>query len=292
MRAEMCVSWFGWGCFSSGGRRIGSLESARRLEVRGRASFGGALVPGSDGLGLERRVDVATAVVMGGAGFLGSHLCDYLVGEGFRVICVDNLGDGVVAERGAPARRRLRLRAPRHHRPPRGRRAGRLRLPPGEPGQPDRLSTPAACRRSRSARTEPTTRSAWPSGSARVSCSRRRARCTAIRRAPAAGDLLGQRQPDRPARGVRRGEALRRGVDDGLPPPAGRRHAHRPHLQHLRHAHATARRPRHSDLRPPGAGGRAADRVRRRLADAQLLLCRRPCSRSRAARRAAASTCR
>src|SRR5438309_9391280 len=35
-----------------------------------------------------------TAVVTGGAGFLGSHLCDYLVGQGFRVICVDNLDTG------------------------------------------------------------------------------------------------------------------------------------------------------------------------------------------------------
>jgi dTDP-glucose 4,6-dehydratase len=34
------------------------------------------------------------AVVTGGAGFLGSHLCDYLVGRGFRVICVDNLETG------------------------------------------------------------------------------------------------------------------------------------------------------------------------------------------------------
>jgi len=35
-----------------------------------------------------------TAVVTGGAGFLGSHLCDVLVADGFRVICVDNLETG------------------------------------------------------------------------------------------------------------------------------------------------------------------------------------------------------
>jgi dTDP-glucose 4,6-dehydratase len=37
---------------------------------------------------------VSTCVVTGGAGFLGSHLCELLLGQGHRVICVDNLETG------------------------------------------------------------------------------------------------------------------------------------------------------------------------------------------------------
>jgi dTDP-glucose 4,6-dehydratase len=33
-------------------------------------------------------------LITGGAGFLGSHLCDYLIGRGHEVICIDNLSTG------------------------------------------------------------------------------------------------------------------------------------------------------------------------------------------------------
>src|SRR5258705_13060311 len=37
---------------------------------------------------------MATCLVTGGSGFLGSHLCDHLLARGHRVICVDNLETG------------------------------------------------------------------------------------------------------------------------------------------------------------------------------------------------------
>lgn len=39
-------------------------------------------------------VSMQTAVVTGGAGFIGSHLCDALLARGYKVICVDNLLTG------------------------------------------------------------------------------------------------------------------------------------------------------------------------------------------------------
>lgn len=37
-----------------------------------------------------------TCLITGGAGFIGSHLCDRLLREGFRVICMDNLVTGKI----------------------------------------------------------------------------------------------------------------------------------------------------------------------------------------------------
>ena len=35
-----------------------------------------------------------TVLVTGGAGFLGSHLCDALIKRGDRVTCIDNISTG------------------------------------------------------------------------------------------------------------------------------------------------------------------------------------------------------
>ena len=87
---------------------------------------------------------MATAVVTGGAGFLGSHLCDYLLARGDRVICVDNLETGSL-------RNIEHIRADDfvfvHHDVVDRleiEEAGRLRLPPRRARQPDRLPAPAA----------------------------------------------------------------------------------------------------------------------------------------------------
>src|SRR6476661_3138391 len=42
----------------------------------------------------HKDTSIPTTVVTGGAGFLGSHLCEALLGRGHRVLCVDNLETG------------------------------------------------------------------------------------------------------------------------------------------------------------------------------------------------------
>ena len=227
-----------------------------------------------------------TSVVTGGAGFLGSHLCGCAAREGPSRDLRRQPRDRLAGEHRAHPRRRVRLRPARPDaRASRDRRAGGLRLPPREPGEPDRL--PAAAAADAEGRLVRDAQRARPREvQARALPARLDER--GLRRpagAPAARDLLGPRQPDRPARRLRRGEALRRGADDGLPPPAGRRHRDRPDLQHLRPADAPPRRPGDPDLHPPGAGAEAAHRLRRRLADAELLLRRRPRPRADPARR-------
>jgi len=66
-----------------------------RIEPARRPGDGRAARVGSSDRGYSS--PVSTCLVTGGAGFLGSHLCDELLARGNRVICVDNLETGSLA---------------------------------------------------------------------------------------------------------------------------------------------------------------------------------------------------
>jgi UDP-glucuronate decarboxylase len=56
-------------------------------------------------------------LITGGAGFLGSHLCDRLLAEGHEVVCLDNLFTGRKPTSRTCWQPEVRVRPPRRHRP-------------------------------------------------------------------------------------------------------------------------------------------------------------------------------
>ena len=46
---------------------------------------------------------MARILITGGAGFIGSHLCDHFLERGDEVLCLDNLSTGTVDNLGKPA---------------------------------------------------------------------------------------------------------------------------------------------------------------------------------------------
>ena len=120
-------------------------------------------------------------LVTGGAGFLGTHLCERLLEAGHEVVCVDNFFTGTQPQRRAPAGRPgLRVPAPRRHLSALHR--GRRDLQPRLPGVADPLPVRSGAddedlgaRRDQHAR-------AGQAAARRRSCRRRPARSTATRR--------------------------------------------------------------------------------------------------------------
>ena len=213
-------------------------------------------------------------LISGAAGFLGSHLTDLLLSQGHEVVGVDNFITGspenIAHLEGNSA---LPLRPPRRH-----------RAAAVIDGPLDRIyhmaspASPVGYVKHQVATLKVNSQGTWnllelslreerplPHGQHAASA-------TATPPSTRSRRLLGQRQPDRPAEHVRRGQALQRSLHDGLPPRAQGRHAAHPHLQHLRPAHGPARRPGGHQLHPPGPERRAPDRLRRRPADPQPLL--------------------
>ena len=165
---------------------------------------------------------MARVVVTGGAGFLGSHLCDALLARGDEVVAIDNLLTGSVDNiahlfgRRRASRSSSTTSATYVWVPGDGRRGAALR----QPGLARRLprAIPIQTLKVGSLGTHNAPRPRQGQGRPVLPRLDQRG----LRRpagAPAARDVLGQRQPDRPPRRLRRGQALRRGDDDGVPPP-------------------------------------------------------------------------
>ena len=254
----MLTEWdeFKWLDFDKVAERIAAprIVDGRNLLDREALRRRGLRLPG------HRSDLMARVVVTGGAGFLGSHLCEALLDRGDEVVALDNLvtggQDNIEHLFGRPGFTLRRARRQQLHLGAR-RRSTRCCTSPA----PRRRWTTwrSRSRRSRWAASARTTRSGSPRP--------RTPRYFLASTSEVYGDpqvhpqpetLLGPREPDRPPRRVRRGEALRRGDDDGVPPPPRPRRSHRAHLQRVRATDASRRRPGRVEL--PRAGAAWASR--------------------------------
>ena len=208
-------------------------------------------------------------MVAGGAGFLGSHLCDRLVERGDSVVCLDDLSTGSkdnVAHLLGHDRFGLVV-ADVCVNVDVGRRPGRRRVQPGlarrrpRPTWPGLSSTLAVG----SEGTRRLLELARAHGARFLMASHQRG-LRRPRGAPPGRVLPRQRRPHGTAQRLRRGQAVRREPDHGHAPRRRRRRGHRPHLQHLRARALPGRREGRLQLRRAGPARRAPDGLRRRLA--------------------------
>ena len=216
-----------------------------------------------------------TSLVTGGAGFLGSHLCDYLISRGHRVICVDNLETGSLENI-----RHLKTGAD-------------FRFEMFDITEHYEIEEPVDFVYHMASPASPIDYARLPLHTLKVGAygthntlglaKKHRARFLLASTSEVYGDPLVHPQPESywgnvnpiGPRGVydeakRYAEALtmaylrQQGVNT----------YDRPDLQHVRPAHEAERRSRHPGLHGPGARGPAGHGVRRRQPDPQLLLCR------------------
>ena len=170
-------------------------------------------------------------LITGGAGFIGSHLCDRLLADGHTVIAMDNLSTGNM-DNIAHLAGRERFRFIKHD-------VTNYIYVQGDldavihlaclPSPVDYLKKPIQTLKVGALGTHKTLGLAKSQGRALLAGLHLRGLWRPAGPSPT-GELLGERQPGRPARRLRREQALCRGDDDGLPPLPRRRDAHRAHL--------------------------------------------------------------
>ena len=227
---------------------------------------------------LENRI-----LVTGGAGFLGSHLCERLLAEGANVICVDNFFTGTRSNIEHLLEHQ-RFELIRHDVTFPLYRRGRRDLQPGLPGLADPLpARSGADDQDQRARRD---QHAGPrqARAARRSSRPRPRRSTATRSVhPQTEDYWGNVNPIGPRSCYDEGKRCAETLFFDYHRQHKLRDQGRAHLQHLRPAHAPERRPRGVELHRPGAARPRHHGLRRRRADALVLLRRRPDRRPHAA---------
>jgi UDP-glucuronate decarboxylase len=182
-------------------------------------------------------------LVTGGAGFLGSHLCERLLREGHEVICIDNLFTGQKSNI-AHLLANPRFEFVRHD---------VIDSFKFEVDQIYNLACPASPPHYQYNPIKTIKTSVMGAINCLGLAKRVRARVFQASTSEVYGDpavhpqpesLLGQREPDRKALVLRRGQTVRRDALLRLPPREQGRYPRDPHLQHLRSADASERWPR------------------------------------------------
>ena len=191
-------------------------------------------------------------LVTGGAGFLGSHLCERLVDEGHDVICLDNFFTSQKSN-VAHLLERPNFELIRHD----------VTQPIWlEVDEIYNLACPAAPGHYQYNPIKTMKTSVLGAINMLGMAKRCRAKILQASTSEVYGDpevhpqpeIVPRRgEPDRPAGLLRRRQAGGRDAVHGLPPHEQRQHPHRADLQHLRPADAPLRRPRGLELHPPGA---------------------------------------
>ncbi len=237
---------------------------------------------------LRRRRSLMSAdrtLVAGGAGFLGSHLCDQLLLDGDEVLCVDDCSTGSLDNIAhLPRSRPVRVSPTTTWSSPVSN-ARRNDVARQRDRRDAHLASPGIAHPSTFAdRSTPSTSAASAPGDLLDLSVEHRARFFLASTSEVYGDPLVHPQPESYWGNVNpigersvydEAQAVRRGAHDGLSPSSRTRRSDRADLQHLRPAYAGRRRSGRDELRQPGAPRRSDHDLRRRKPDTQLLLRRR-----------------